>query len=203
MRLLPHRIWCNENDRVANHRDRPLAIVIFVLFALIPLLISRANAAIHPVPLDKNVDAAKCLECHNSDDNREFGGVGPSGPHGSKWNHLLERRYEFSQAPGPGQRITNLYPNPDLTVNGPYALCGKCHDLPGNIIRNSSWSQHSIHINAGLTCSTCHTGHGMAGRNGKVSGDRLVDFDLNVVAPNGAMPISLQRQHQNLRIGLP
>jgi hypothetical protein len=30
----------------------------------------------------------------------------------------------------------------------------------------------------------------MAGRNGNVSGDRLVDFDLNVVAPNGGMPIS-------------
>ncbi len=131
-----------------------------------------------------------CTDCHNSDDNREFGGVGPNGPHGSKWAHLLERRYEFSRAPGPGQRITNLYPNPDLTVNGPYAMCGKCHDLAGNIIHNTSWSQHSIHINAGFTCSTCHTAHGIAGRNGNVSGDRLVNFDLNVVAPNGGMPIS-------------
>ncbi len=131
-----------------------------------------------------------CTDCHNSDDNREFGGTGPNGPHGSKWTHVLERRYEFSQAPGPGQRITNLYPNPDLTVNGPYAMCGKCHDLPGNIIKNTSWPQHSIHINAGFTCSTCHTAHGMAGRNGNVTGDRLVDFDLNVVAPNGGMPIA-------------
>ncbi|MGB8007447.1 MAG: cytochrome c3 family protein [Terriglobales bacterium] len=131
-----------------------------------------------------------CTDCHNSDDNREFGGLGPNGPHGSKYVHLLERRYEFSQAPGPGQRITNLLPNPDLTVNGPYAMCGKCHDLGGNIIQNTSWSQHSIHINAGFTCSTCHTAHGIAGRNGTVSGDRLVDFDLNIVAPNGSMPIS-------------
>jgi hypothetical protein len=130
-----------------------------------------------------------CTDCHNSDDNREFGGVGPNGPHGSKWTHLLERRYEFSQAPGPGQRITNLFPNPDLTVNGPYAMCGKCHSLT-NIVQNGSWSQHSIHINAGFTCSTCHTAHGIAGRNGNVSGDRLVDFDLNVVAPNGGMPIA-------------
>ncbi|MGO9073089.1 MAG: hypothetical protein ACLQEI_02760 [Terriglobales bacterium] len=30
----------------------------------------------------------------------------------------------------------------------------------------------------------------MAGRNGNVTGDRLVDFDLNVVAPNGGMPIA-------------
>ena len=70
-----------------------------------------------------------CTDCHNSDDNREFGGTGPNGPHGSKWTHILERQYELSQAPGPGQLITNLFPNPDLSVNGPYALCGKCHDL--------------------------------------------------------------------------
>ena len=38
-----------------------------------------------------------CTDCHNSDDNREFGGTGANGPHGSKWTHILERRYEFSQ----------------------------------------------------------------------------------------------------------
>ena len=70
-----------------------------------------------------------CTDCHNSDDNREFGGVGPNGPHGSKWTHILERRYEFSQAPAPSQLITNLFRNPDLSVNGPYTLCGKCHGL--------------------------------------------------------------------------
>ena len=44
-----------------------------------------------------------CTDCHNSDDNREFGGTGPNGPHGSQFLHLLERRYEFSQvAPGSG-----------------------------------------------------------------------------------------------------
>jgi nitrate reductase cytochrome c-type subunit len=42
-----------------------------------------------------------CTDCHNSDDNREFGGTGPNGPHGSQFQHILERRYEFSQvAPG-------------------------------------------------------------------------------------------------------
>ena len=34
-----------------------------------------------------------CTDCHNSDDNREFGGTGPNGPHGSRWPHVLERRY--------------------------------------------------------------------------------------------------------------
>jgi Doubled CXXCH motif (Paired_CXXCH_1) len=131
-----------------------------------------------------------CSDCHNSDDNREFGGTAPNGPHGSSWTHILERRYEFSQAPGPGQMITNLYPNPDVSVNGPYAMCGKCHDLPNQILKNTSWSQHSTHIDAGFSCSTCHTAHGMGATNPTVSGQRLINFDVNVVAPNGTQPIS-------------
>jgi predicted CXXCH cytochrome family protein len=127
-----------------------------------------------------------CIDCHNADDNREFGGTGPNGPHGSKWTHLLERRYEFSQAPAPGRAITNLFPNPDFSVNGPYALCGKCHDLQNQIANNTSWVQHARHINDGFSCSVCHTAHGMGAGTANVTGERLVNFDLRVVAPNGA-----------------
>jgi predicted CXXCH cytochrome family protein len=134
-----------------------------------------------------------CTDCHNSDDNREFGGSGPSGPHGSKWSHILERQYLISQAPGPGQLITNLYPNPDLSVNGPYALCGKCHDLANQIIKNTSFTQHSTHINAGFSCSVCHTPHGVGGPSSTISGQRLVDFDVNAVSQNGATPITYNR----------
>ena len=56
-----------------------------------------------------------------------------------KWTHILERRYEFSQTTAPGQLITNLLPTPDLWINGPYALCGKCHSL-SVILANSSFS---------------------------------------------------------------
>jgi len=134
-----------------------------------------------------------CTDCHNSDDNREFGGAGPNGPHGSKWTHILERRYEFSQTAVPGQLISNLFPSPDLSVNGPYGLCGKCHDLSNQIVKNTSWNQHSAHINAGFSCSTCHTSHGMGATSGTISGERLIDFDMNVVASNGGLPISYNR----------
>ncbi|HUA15317.1 MAG TPA: cytochrome c3 family protein [Verrucomicrobiae bacterium] len=134
-----------------------------------------------------------CSDCHNSDDNREFGGTGPNGPHGSKWTHILERRYEFSQTATPGQLITNLFPNPDLSVNGPYGMCGKCHDLSNQIMKNTSWNQHYSHIYAGFTCSTCHTAHGMGGTNANVTGERLVNFDISVVAPNGSSPIAYNR----------
>jgi len=36
----------------------------FACLAFLALFATRAQAAVHPVPLDKNVDSAKCLECH-------------------------------------------------------------------------------------------------------------------------------------------
>jgi predicted CXXCH cytochrome family protein len=134
-----------------------------------------------------------CTDCHNSDDNRESGGSGANGPHGSRWTHILERRYEFSQSALPGQAISNLFPNPDLSANGPYALCAKCHDLPNQIAKNTSWNQHSRHINLGLSCSVCHIAHGMGAASGTISGERLVNFDVNVVASNAGLPISYNR----------
>ncbi len=134
-----------------------------------------------------------CTDCHNSDDNREFGGSGANGPHGSRWTHILERRYEFSQAPTPGQLISNLFPTPDLSVAGPYALCGKCHDLANQIVKNTSWNQHSRHINDGFSCSVCHTAHGMGATSGTITGERLINFDVNVVAQNNGLPISFNR----------
>ncbi len=137
-----------------------------------------------------------CTDCHNSDDNRESGGTGANGPHGSVNFHILERKYLNSQvdpSAGPGSPVTiNLFPTPDLTVNGPYALCGKCHNL-SNIMLNASWSQHSRHINDGFSCSVCHTAHGMPTTDGNISGERLVNFDANVVAKNGVNPISYNR----------
>jgi predicted CXXCH cytochrome family protein len=139
-----------------------------------------------------------CTDCHNSDDNREFGGSGANGPHGSIFAHVLERRYEFSQAGFPGKLVTNLFPNPSLSAEGgasggPYALCAKCHDLT-QIMNNSSFSEHARHVKQdGFSCSVCHTAHGMGAQSGSISGERLVNFDVKVVAPNGAAPISYNR----------
>lgn len=139
-----------------------------------------------------------CTDCHNSDDNREFGGQGPSGPHGSIFPHIFERRYESAQAAFPGGPVTNLFPNPSLSAEGgpgggPYALCAKCHDL-NQILSNTSFSEHARHIQKdGFSCSACHTGHGMGAQSGSISGQRLVNFDIKVVAPNGGTPISYNR----------
>ncbi len=134
-----------------------------------------------------------CTDCHNSDDNREFGGNGPSGPHGSVNSHILEHNYQFSQAASPGGAVTNLFPNPDLSLNGPYGMCAKCHNL-SSIVANTSFQQHSNHVSQdGFSCSVCHTSHGLGSVSPSVSGERLVNFDANVVGPNNGAPISYNR----------
>jgi hypothetical protein len=133
-----------------------------------------------------------CTDCHNSDDNREFGRTGPNGPHGSKWWHILERDYESSQAPGgPGSLITvNLNPQPDLSVNGPYGMCAKCHNL-NIVVSGASWSAHGAHVMTdGFSCSTCHSAHGTGATSANPTGARMVDFDANVVGSNGGLPIT-------------
>jgi len=133
-----------------------------------------------------------CTDCHNSDDNREFGGAGPNGPHGSKYSHIMERRYDMSEAPAPGLPVTNLNFPPNLSTTGNYALCAKCHDLV-NMTNNAGFKEHARHINDGFSCSVCHTAHGMGSQAATVSGERLVNFDVNVVAPNGKTPIYYRR----------
>ncbi len=131
-----------------------------------------------------------CTDCHNSDDNREFGGAGPNGPHGSINSHILERNYQFSQAAVPGGPVTNLFPNPDTSVAGPYSMCAKCHDLT-QIFANTSFPQHNLHsYQYGFSCSVCHTAHGNGTTSPTITGERLVNFDANVVGANGAAPIA-------------
>jgi mono/diheme cytochrome c family protein len=136
-----------------------------------------------------------CTDCHNSDDNREFGGVtatglpGPNGPHGSIYPHILERRYEMSQASsGPGSTITKLFPGPQTSAGGPtpgpWALCGKCHNLTTLLNDNSVHAMHVTNSQVGVSCSVCHTAHGMGSASPNISGGSLVNFDANVVAPN-------------------
>jgi hypothetical protein len=134
-----------------------------------------------------------CTDCHNSDDNREFGGSGANGPHGSVNSHILERNYQFSQAAVPGGVVTNLFPNPDLTVTGPYAMCAKCHDL-SQIASNTSFTQHNLHASQyGFSCSVCHSSHGMGATSPTITGERLVNFDANVVGANNSAPIAYSR----------
>ena len=131
-----------------------------------------------------------CTDCHNSDDNREMGKTGANGPHGSVNSHILERKYQFTQAPAPGG-LVGTYPNPNLAWNGDYAMCAKCHNLTEVTTNTASWSRHNSHVvTDGFSCSVCHTSHGMGTTSPNVSGVRLVNFDVNVVASNNGLPIA-------------
>lgn len=102
-----------------------------------------------------------CGDCHNND-NRS----GPRGPHGSRWDFLLEKRYEIAD-----------YTNWSEAF---YALCFKCHDpnllMNGNV---SGFEEHDKHVRGENTpCSVCHDPHG------SVNAPGLINFDTNVVFPN-------------------
>ena len=71
-------------------------------------------------------------------------------------------------------------------------------------MNNTSFSEHARHVKQdGFSCSVCHTAHGMGAQSGTISGERLVNFDANVVAPNGASSHLLQPRDQLLQPGLP
>jgi hypothetical protein len=72
-------------------------------------------------------------------------------------------------------------------------MCAKCHDLT-KVIANTSWLRHSDHVSQdGFSCSVCHTAHGMGSISPNVTGERLVNFDINVVGQNNGVPISYNR----------
>lgn len=132
-----------------------------------------------------------CTDCHNSDQNRRSGRAGPNGPHGSANSHILERNYQVNPPPAvPGGAITQItYVS---GINGPYALCEKCHDFT-NLFADTTFP-HKLHTGKdfGFSCSICHSPHGVADPSSDI-GPRLVNFDTNFVARNNSNPIQFNR----------
>src|ERR1019366_1470170 len=68
-----------------------------------------------------------------------------------------------------------------------------CHSLT-QILSNSSFTYHSLHISQyGFSCSVCHTAHGMGATSPNVTGERLGNFDPNVVGGKNTPPITYNR----------
>jgi cytochrome c553 len=124
-----------------------------------------------------------CTDCHNSDTGVNRGaGTGAAGPHGSNFEHLLERSYAYNTPPAaPGERLGTVPYSASA-----YALCAKCHDIEGSIVQNQSFPGHSKHIvENGIACSTCHASHGIDGGSASEN-TSLINFDLTLVAPDSA-----------------
>ncbi|MBI5085051.1 MAG: hypothetical protein HZB13_10705 [Acidobacteria bacterium] len=135
-----------------------------------------------------------CTDCHSNNQNRNFGGTGPNGPHGSTYPHLLERRFEMEPLGGGGVPGTMTF-----GVTGTYAMCDKCHLVgtstsqssnPTNSILRSAntttFRYHFLHVVSQRTsCTTCHDPHGAA--NGTVNNNWLINFDTSIVTPSGGI----------------
>lgn len=88
-----------------------------------------------------------CTDCHNSDSSGDAGGIGPRGPHGSRYEFILEREYQVSGVP-----IGESYQA--------YAMCYKCHNR-AMLLRDQGGFPHRLHIvEKGGSCAVCHDAHG-------------------------------------------
>lgn len=106
-----------------------------------------------------------CQDCHNNPDARELGGFGPNGPHGSRFEFLLNANYETA----------------DFTMESPqaYALCYQCHDRT-SILNDESFKLHKKHVvDDRSPCSACHAPHGVTGSPAQHG--HLINFDLSIV----------------------
>lgn len=123
----------------------------------IRLLLNPSNPSYHPVitagrnptiqGLEPGYTASSliyCTDCHNNDEWTSTG-IKPKGPHGSRYQPILER--EFDQ----------IDPNPESFPA--YALCYKCHNQTS--LLGSGRFPHRLHVvDKQASCTVCHNAHG-------------------------------------------
>ncbi len=132
-----------------------------------PVIIDSSNASENPSLLPRARRAGgliSCQDCHNNPDAVD-GGPGPSGPHASRFDGILARRYETA----------------DFTAESAqaYALCYDCHDRT-SILNDESFTFHRVHVvESQSPCSACHDPHGVDGDPTRHS--HLINFDLSIV----------------------
>ncbi len=114
------------------------AVQSVLMLVLVAVIVPRALGQEHPVPLEKNIDAAKCLQCH---ENKTKGKVVHAAMgKGCLACHLVRQN-------GDSTRVT-------LRNGRPATLCFSCHanKQPLNI-------QGHIHSPAQSDCLKCHNPH--------------------------------------------
>jgi mono/diheme cytochrome c family protein len=133
-----------------------------------------------------------CTDCHASNSG------GAKGPHGSIYPHILTMRYEQEippLTPGSSGGTGYVYTPGPFNVNGPFALCDRCHNLQTLTSDPSGapYTKHNRHtIGEPASCSTCHDPHGIHDGGGNTTTNpHMVSFDLALVGPTsgGALRI--------------
>ena len=116
----------------------------FACLAFLALFATRAQAAVHPVPLDKNVDSAKCLECH--EDKTKGKSVHSAMGAGCLSCHEV--------------RVNKDTTRVKLVTTTPLALCITCH-----ADKKAADIKGTVHPPAVRDCLTCHDPHASENKN--------------------------------------
>ncbi len=138
--MLPHCIRFPK--KVASHSRRIRGTEV-LFFALIALLIPRATAAVHPVPLDPKTDSAKCLECHEDKSKGKF--VHSAIAMGCLSCHEV--------------RVNRDTTRVKLITTVPYKVCLTCHSD-----KDATQIKGRVHQPAIRECLTCHDPHTSANK---------------------------------------
>lgn len=138
------------------------------------LKINPANPSYHPVAapgknttivgLEPDYTASSviyCTNCHNNDEWTPTG-TRPRGPHGSRYEPILEREFQAG--------------DPVAESLASYALCYKCHNR-STLIDGSGRFPHKKHVvEKNASCAVCHDIHGSR------QNIRLINFMLRTKA---------------------
>jgi predicted CXXCH cytochrome family protein len=115
-----------------------------VLLVLAALSVTQASAAVHPVPLAPNTDAAKCLECHA--DKSKGKAVHSAIAIGCLSCHEV--------------RVNKDTTRVKLITATPYKLCLSCHSD-----KDATQIKGHVHQPAIRDCLTCHDPHTSDNKN--------------------------------------
>src|SRR5271167_2920276 len=155
----------NSPNRLPSMRRIPslrvLSTVLQAFALVIGLAVAPAAAKTHPVPLDKNVDAAKCLECH--EDKSKGKAVHSAIATGCLSCHEVRVNKD----------ITRI----KLITSTSQALCLSCHTE-----KDAATIHGTVHPPAVRDCIKCHDPHTSDNKNQLLkgeSGDKGQNLCLN------------------------
>jgi len=138
MRLFSHSL------QFGSGRGRHRLTGFWLCLVLLALGATRASAAVHPVPLDKNTDAAKCLECHGDK------------THGKSVHTAMGTGCLSCHEIRVNKDVTRV----KLITATPSALCLTCHED-----KKAANIKGTVHPPAVRDCLTCHDPHSSDNKN--------------------------------------
>jgi predicted CXXCH cytochrome family protein len=144
LEVVSQAVVANPTDRSANRRSFFIAVrSTLCLLALVSVL-PRTFAKVHPVPLEKNADAATCLQCH--DDKTKGKSVHSAMQTGCLSCHEV--------------RVTKDTTRVKLITATPAKLCLTCH-----ADKDAAQIKGHVHEPAVRDCLTCHDPHSTDNKN--------------------------------------